>query len=294
VGQVAPLPGGGPARPVPGVKALVPLAVFLRGLDPEAPPRAAQVCGPPVGGVRRVVAVPGSFNPPHRAHLALLGAGLAAAGADVGAFVLSGRTVDKEQVSGMLLEDRLWLLCRLAGEVAQPAGGAGAAGRGPAVGVVATNRGLYVDQARALRALYVDAADLAFVVGFDKIVQIFDPRYYEDRDAALDALFAAARFLVAPRDEFNVADLDRLMARPENQRFGAGVTPLALDPSLARVSSTGVRTAGPGDPGGAGAVPDLVRRFIAESGCYLPADGRGAYAQRERALAALISGGTPG
>jgi nicotinic acid mononucleotide adenylyltransferase len=275
------------------VEALAPWAAILRGLDPEAPPRAEQVCGPPVAGARGVVAVPGSFNPPHLAHLALLRAGLATAGADVGVFVLSSRTVDKEQVSGMLLEDRLWLLCRLAGEIARHAGGAGAVGRGSAVGVVATNRGLYVDQARALRALYLDATDLAFVVGFDKIVQIFDARYYEDRDAALDALFAAARFLVAPRDEFNAADLDRLVARPENRRFAAGVAPLALDPSLAQVSSTGVRAAGPDDRGGhrggPGVVPDLVHRFIAESGCYLPADGRGGYAQRERALAALAS-----
>ena len=37
------------------------------------------------------------------------------------------------------------------------------------------------------------------IYGYDKVVQIFDPRYYDDRDAALDRLFALSSLLVAPR-----------------------------------------------------------------------------------------------
>ena len=39
-------------------------------------------------------------------------------------------------------------------------------------------------------------AELTLLVGYDKVVQILDPKYYDDRDAALHELFALARLLV--------------------------------------------------------------------------------------------------
>ena len=57
------------------------------------------------------------------------------------------------------------------------------------VGVVLCNRGLYVEQAEALRQrILAPGQELVFVVGFDKIQQIVDPRYYADRDASLNRL----------------------------------------------------------------------------------------------------------
>jgi nicotinic acid mononucleotide adenylyltransferase len=266
---------------VPVVADLVPFRRALAGLDPTGPPAAVQVCGPSVRAARRLVAVAGSFNPPHVAHFALLDAGIADCDAGAGAFVLSVRTVDKERPTGMLLEDRLWLLCH---DLAAAAGTAGAPR-----GCVATNRGLYVEQAAALRALCPPLDDLVFVVGYDKIVQIFDPRYYVDRERALDALFAAARFLVAPRDSSTNRDLAALLDVPENRRYAARVTPLAIDAALASVSSSAVRDAAPGT--GASWVSTPVRAFIDESGCYASGDAGRGYAGRSAALAAAAGAG---
>ena len=130
--------------------------------------------------------------------------------------------MDKEVVSGALLEDRLLLLDLLTEADAR-------------LGVVALNRGLYVDQARIVRAAYPELGGLVFLVGFDKIVQIFDPRYYDDRDAALDALFAAGdvhgrRRAATTRDR----RWRRLLDQPENRRFAGAVQPLDLPPEPPR------------------------------------------------------------
>lgn len=304
---------------VPGLRTLARLRRLLARLDrpdphggPESAPRAMQVCGPTLAPARRLVAVPGSFNPPHYAHVALLEAGAAACGADAAVFLLSVHTVDKERVTGMLLEDRLWLLCRILETdvrltTPEPSPGAWDHPRaldrppeGPSAapqpqiaattvrtGVVATNQGLYVDQAAALRRLCPRLERLVFVVGFDKIVQIFDPRYYQHRDAALDALFAQAELVVAPRDGATAADLQRLLSRPENRRFAPRIRLLALDPQLASISSTQIRAAIASCVGIEHLVPEVVRDFIRATGCYTAPDGQGPYGARVQALERL-------
>ena len=258
---------------VPAAETLAPFHRALASLETSGPPTASQVCGPPLAGVRRLVALPGSFNPPHRAHTALLRAARDAWRADGAACVLSARTVDKEEVSGLWLEDRLWLLCALGGDTAY--------------GVVATNRGLYLEQAIALRALCPALEALAFVTGYDKVVQIFDPRYYVDRDAALEQLFGRAELLVAPRGAATARDLAALLGRPENARFADGVTALTLPPELAEVSSTRAR-----EHGALEDVPDLAAAFIRETGCYASPVSP-AYAARGAAIRAAASAPAP-
>ncbi len=298
------IPARQPAPPAPPVAELAPLRRVLAAQDASAESSATQVCGPSVADAQIVVAVPGSFNPPHLAHLALLRAGIRAVGADGAVFVLSARTVDKEVVSGMLLEDRLWLLCGLMDDVARDDVGESAGvslrvdvtgethGRasGVSLGVVVTNRGLYVDQAAALHRLCPRARRVVFVIGFDKIVQILDGRYYEDREATLDRLFAQAGFLVAPRDDSSAADLAALLDRPENRRYAVGVQGLVLDEALASVSSTDARAAAAGGRTQVAALPERVARFLTATGCYSAPDGRGPYARRVSELAAIALG----
>jgi nicotinic acid mononucleotide adenylyltransferase len=218
------------------------LADVVGALDSAGPIEARWVLPPPAGAERgRVGLLPGSFNPPTDAHVALAEAGRRS-GLDTVAYLLSKRTVNKEEVTGVPLADRLGLLS----EIAERTGDA----------VAFVNRGLYVDLARALRAILPDAGKLVFLVGHDKIAQIFDPSYYVDREAALDELFGLASFLVAPRAEAGAAELAALLAEPANARFAGRVQPLALAEQHRHASSSRARH---GTPVG---LPDNVRRYL--------------------------------
>ena len=205
--------------------------------------------------------VAGSFNPATFAHLSLCDGALQQP--DVGAVWLSlaVQTVDKEHITGACLEDRLCMLEMLA--EAQPN-----------VGVVLCNRGLYVEQAEALcEELVASGQELVFVVGFDKIQQILDPRYYVDREASLDRLFSLARFLVAERGAYGAQALDALLSEKANRAYCGRIAalttlPVYHDPAL---SSTTVRTAYAQDSGNAAdasSVPEPVQSFIAATGVY--------------------------
>ncbi|MCC7367561.1 MAG: hypothetical protein IT306_04010 [Chloroflexi bacterium] len=248
----------------------------LRSLASDPAPSLRLLAGPPPAPGERLGLLAGSFNPPTLAHTSLAEAGLASGALDRVWFSLSTRTVDKEVVSGALLEDRLLLLDLLVDENAR-------------LGTVGLNRGLYVDQARILRAAYPDIGALVFLVGHDKIVQIFDPRYYDDRDAALAALFELSTFMVAPRGDGEGPALAALLDQPENRRFAHAVQPLDLPPALRDVASSSVRTdlADGSLPSGMHErVPPVVARFIAATGVYADED-------RYRQRAARIEQATP-
>ncbi|MGE3912148.1 MAG: hypothetical protein AB7K36_22500 [Chloroflexota bacterium] len=227
----------------------------LRQLVASPEPAARQLVGARPASGARLGLLAGSFNPPTVAHQILAEAGLAAGGLDHVWYTLSTRTVDKEMVSGALLEDRLLLLDLLT-EVDQR------------LGVLALNRGLYVDQAKIVRAAYPELGALVMMVGFDKIVQIFDPRYYDDRDAALDELFGLATFLVAPRGDDEAPALAALLDQPQNRRFAGAVQPLDLPPAVREVASSTVRSDLADGSQLDESVPPLVADFIAETGVY--------------------------
>jgi hypothetical protein len=84
-------------------------------------------------------------------------------------------------------------------------------------------------------------ATLLFIVGFDKAEQIFDPKYYKDRDESLRVLFSRSRLAVASRGDNGKDDLESLLAKPQNQPFAQFVDHLPLDSSLADISSTNIR-----------------------------------------------------
>ena len=249
----------------------------LRALVDETDGAVRHVAGDPPAPGARLGLLAGSFNPPTIAHQTLVMAGLTVGGLDHAWYALSTRTVDKEVVTGAGLEDRLLLLDLLV-----------AADR--RLGVLLLNRGLYVDQARLVRAAYPLLGDLIFLVGFDKIVQIFDPRYYDDRDAALEQLFALATFLVAPRGVDEAPALAALLARPENRRFAGAVRPLDLPPSLREVASSAVRLRLADGVQPDRAVPPEVTAFVEATGLYVDEERYGRrHATIEEALAAATS-----
>lgn len=208
---------------------VAPYVALLASLDPAGSPAMLALHGDVPPGARLAL-MSGSFNPPTRAHLGLAEAALSAGEFDRLLFALAVRTINKERIVGALLEERCVMLAALVAAE-------------PRFALVGANRGLYLDQARAAHAAFAPH-DLAFIVGFDKIVQIVDPQYYDDRDAALDELFRLARFLVAPRDGATSDELDALFARPENRPYAgrARFLPLSrLDADAQQLSSTRVR-----------------------------------------------------
>ena len=240
------------------------IQTLLNQLDTEAEPQALIIPGSPVPR-GTVIVFPGSFNPPTMAHLALM-----KQARDVARFqawstgkletvhlyaALSKHIVDKETVERPLLLDRILLLDNLLRR------------RFPHAGILLFNRGLYVEQAQAVHTSFPQVRRLLFLVGFDKIVQILDPHYYEDRDAALHDLFALAELLVVPRGDEGKQSLDELLQRPENQPFARYIHTLPFDPAYREISSTQVRQRASTHRG---EVPREVQQFMRETRAYAP------------------------
>jgi len=234
-------------------------------------PRAALVGGPGSIDHGRVGILPGSFNPPTSAHLDL---GLAAQQRfklDYVVSSLSSVIIDKERVEGLCQEDRLLLLSLLAQ-------------RHDWMAVAVTNRGLYYEQVVGFRDLFGKDVHIYLIVGMDKVIQIFDAKYYDDREAALRQLFFEAQLIAANRGAWGGEDLHTLLERSDNQAYEGRVYSLSLPPSLKDLSSTAVRKAAREHLPFADSVPDIVAEFVMETDSY-----REAYEVRAASIGALYA-----
>lgn len=250
------------------------LRTMLAGIDPEGEPRMLPL--QPLRKARAVCLIPGSFNPPTLAHVALADRALSD-GYDGVHFVYAVRTVGKRP-NGLLPEDRL-LLARIAAP--------------ERVGVLVSSVGL-LSEIAAVAAKTLAPTDLAIMIGGDKLEQLFEDRWYEDPDAALEQLFGLARVIVAPRrdDAERVAQLIRT-----HPRWAPRIEIAHLHPSVAEISSTRVRQVlrSGGDP--SGLVPDEVARFLADVAAFAPAtlfDGvdTDRYAMRRELFDLVLDGRT--
>ncbi|HEU5383235.1 MAG TPA: hypothetical protein VFV38_48160 [Ktedonobacteraceae bacterium] len=259
----------------------------LKTLDPAASPWALVLpdSQEPRGNI---IVFPGSFNPPTLAHLALLRQAHTFARRQGGQHwqlyaALSKYSVDKEAVERMTLLDRVALLERVLRS------------QGQRVGILLLNRGLYVEQAQGIRAAFPQVCSLYFLVGFDKIVQILDPRYYTERDAALHELFSLAHLLVAPRGTAGKDALTALLARPENRPFARFIHALPLEERYLNISSTQARQ---NQEAQADELPGAAREFLARTRPYATptreVSGNDLYAQRTRMLQALLRNASAG
>jgi nicotinic acid mononucleotide adenylyltransferase len=234
-----------------GVQAL------LDQLQPEGESQAFVVAGGPQPR-DSVIVFPGSFNPPTTAHIALLKQAREFARAHESMTLyaaFSKRTVDKEAVERPLLLDRIMLLDDILHK------------RLPHAGILLFNRGLYVEQAEAIRRSFPRVKRILFLLGFDKIVQILDPHYYQDRDTALTELFNRAELLVAPRGNAGEKELTELLQQAQNRSFAHFIHPLPFNAAYRNVSSTSVRQ---GASGSVSEVPQEARLFMRKTRAYAP------------------------
>jgi nicotinate-nucleotide adenylyltransferase len=222
----------------------------LARMEEPGPPRIEVLWPYTPGSPRRVGLLSGSFDPMTIAHAALADA--LARSADLVLFLYASRTLPKEAGPGgepgdPLLSPRdrvasLLAYCRSR----------------PGLGVAICSHGLYADQAEAAAARF-SGADIVFAVGSDKLVQLADPAWYGNRDAALGRLFGLSRVAYAVRPGQD----ERLPAAlVELDRWKDRIEALSLPSEVAGLSSREVREQVARGRDVADLVPAEVRPFI--------------------------------
>ncbi len=176
-------------------------------------------------GPASVALLAGSFDPVTNAHLELARA--ASGDAELVVLTYSVRTLPKESgVAGPLLSEseRLRVLAAVCD------------GR-PGLAVGLCSHGLLADQVAAAGERFPGAA-ISVVLGSDKLAQLFDPRWYDEPDAALGELFGAAdvRYAVRAGEDAGAA-----LAAAASLGHAALVEALDVDPEVAAISSRAVR-----------------------------------------------------
>ena len=142
----------------------------------------------------RLVAYPGSFNPPTVGHLALAEAALEASQADAVAFIVSEMALGKETVEHPRFEDRIAVLRSVAESR-------------PWMRVRTTRARLLAEMAAGYGWL---------LIGADKWVQINELQWYGGReDARSAALARLPSLIVAARLDYAVPEEARILVVPE-------------------------------------------------------------------------------
>ena len=239
------------------LKRLLTLREIVETLDLSAPPTARIVYPERPATPRRVGILCGSFNPLTLAHTELAERAQTTFHLDTVIFTLAKVTVDKERVTGMSLEDRLLLLSLYAQRQGQMA-------------AALVNRGLYFEQAQAFRTQFGVGTELYFLIGMDKLWQIFDPRYYQDRDAALHQLFAIASLIVANRGDMGEKSFSRLFDYAENHPFRSYVQFFTLPTAVTDLSATAIRDALAAGQSIDTQVPPETTVFVTETQAFSP------------------------
>jgi len=204
----------------------------------------------------KVGVFPSSFNPITTGHMAIL-----QEAAEIKAFreillILDTQATDKE-IFGATLVDRLMML-----QVLFEAH--------PRFSLGASNRGLFLTKAEVLREMYPKGTSITFIVGYDTLARVLDPKYYEDcLETALDRLFVSCSFMVANRGIYGREAIEHLMASGDNRRFKDKVHFLEIPNHLAQISSSRVRQRVVEGKPFARLVPAPVREFIEEVKLYM-------------------------
>lgn len=222
-----------PALPIPGAMEaeLRELRQMLEGLDPSGPPRLTFIWRA-ADGVRRpgqrLGVLSGSFNPLTCSHVRLAELAAERHALREVAFELAVANVDKQAAADELAA-RLWVLRQYAH-------------RWGNLSVVACSHGRFIDKVRAFEEAYPEDTELFFIVGFDTLVRVFDPRYYTDPEAELAELFARSRFIVANRGTTTPEEIRQWLEEPPRRRYAHRIHLIELDEFHAKISSTEVRT----------------------------------------------------
>lgn len=250
------------------LETLVSLRAMMHALDPRSTPTLTPMG--PQHHPRSIALMPGSFNPPTAAHLLFAESALSE-GYDRVVFTLALQTAGKVP-GGLIPEDRIIALDTVSGD---------------ACSIALSSHGLYADQAEAAGRIF-PGAEIGFLVGSDKVGQIFAQEWYEDRSEALNRLFSRAHLVVAPRADQGEA-LRAVLDDPRNRPWAPSVNVMRLHPSVADLSSTRVRGLLHSGADPSGLVPAAVASLLVSIAAFGPPITLGneevdAYALRARAV----------
>ena len=165
-------------------------------------------------GESRAVVLLSAFDPPTRAHVAVLEAASRSEGVPP-VLCMTKELLARSPDELLNSRQRLHLIDAIA--------------TARSYGLALANRGTYIDVSRAMRSSGIDAT---FVVGSDKVDQLADPSFYGDGRRGVEATFAEVDLLVVPRPGVDVR-LNGLRVLDPDATFD--------DPAVAAISSTEVR-----------------------------------------------------
>ena len=231
------------------------LEELLAGLDRPGPPRISFARRAPAGiGERpgRLLCLSASFNPLTVAHAWLIQEASRSFPPDEVLLLLATANVDKT-LHGFPLERRLTLLARFV-ELR------------PTFSVAAGSHGRFVDKAEAIHRQYPGGTRLAFIVGFDTLVRLFDPKYYADREASLSLLFHVSEFIAANRAPDPLEAVTTFLARPDVAPYGHRISVIQLPEGIAAISATEVRARLARGQSVADLVPPEIRSLLHPEG----------------------------
>ena len=200
-------------------------------LDPNGDPQICCVyraARPIKAGGRRLGIFSGSFNPPTIAHIEMIEAAQKKYDLDEILLILARANVDKG-VFGLSLADRLLMLKLYALNRED-------------FSVAACSHGKFIEKIEAIKPAYPPSTHFSFIVGYDTFVRLFDPKYYTDLHGALEALFDQCRFIVANRQEYDLAAVKQVMETSDYRRYAKCIDLIELPEFYAEISSTDIRT----------------------------------------------------
>ncbi|MCG9127937.1 nicotinate-nicotinamide nucleotide adenylyltransferase [Candidatus Poribacteria bacterium] len=109
------------------------------------------------------------------------------------------------------------------------------------ISIAVSSHGRYIDKITALKQIYPMHTEFYFIVGYDTLVRIFDPKYYNNIHEELDTLFSQCRFIVANRKGVSINDIKYFLNQPSFKSYQRYIDFLTLSEYYANLSSTDIR-----------------------------------------------------
>lgn len=190
----------------------------------------------------------GSFNPLTIAHIKLVEEACQQYHLDEILLLLAKSNVDKD-VYGLPLAGRMLILKAYAETQ-------------PNISIGVSSHGRYIDKVSALKSIYPSQTDFSFIVGYDTLVRIFDPKYYKNLHEELQHLFSQCRFIAANREGADIGAIQQFLSQTSIHAYRQYVDYLLLPDDYAEISSTDVRRRVENGESISHLVPPIVAEFL--------------------------------